>query len=171
MELWDILDIDRNKTKRLHEQGKEMKKGDYHLVVHIWIINSEGKILITQRTPNKDYPLHWETTGGYAIKGDTSIMAALREVKEEMGLKLDVKRGFLLSSTTIWPDHLDAWVFYQDFDINDIKFQEGETCDAKWATIDKIKSIVKQNNFVPLWAYVKKVFELAEKERRKKCLK
>lgn len=41
MELWDIYDKYRQKTGRTHERGNTMKEGDYHLVVHVWIINDK----------------------------------------------------------------------------------------------------------------------------------
>jgi serine/threonine-protein kinase len=34
-ELWDILDINRNKTGRLHERGKPMDAGDCHFIVQV----------------------------------------------------------------------------------------------------------------------------------------
>ena len=54
MELWDIYDKDRNKTGRTMKRGEPMKDGDYHLVVHICIFSSDGKMLIQQRQPFKD---------------------------------------------------------------------------------------------------------------------
>ena len=39
-EFWDIYDKNGNRTDHFHERGKPMQKGDYHLVVHVWIINS-----------------------------------------------------------------------------------------------------------------------------------
>ena len=41
-ELWDILDENGNKTGRLHERGKPMNKGEYHLEVSVWIENDNG---------------------------------------------------------------------------------------------------------------------------------
>jgi Isopentenyldiphosphate isomerase len=49
-ELWDIVDENGNKTGLLHEKGKPMRKGDYHLSVSVWILNSNGEFLISQRT-------------------------------------------------------------------------------------------------------------------------
>ena len=46
MEQWDIYDKCFVKTGRTHERGKTLEEGDYHLVVHIYPINSKGQILI-----------------------------------------------------------------------------------------------------------------------------
>ena len=48
-ELWDILDENGNKTGCLHERGKPMRKGEYHLTVNVWIENDNGEYLIHGR--------------------------------------------------------------------------------------------------------------------------
>ena len=82
MEIWDLYNIDR-KVIGEHVRGNEMPEDAYHLVVHIWIKNSEGKYLMTQRSSKKaKCPLKWECVGGAVLKGESSIHAAIREVKE-----------------------------------------------------------------------------------------
>ena len=49
MEYWDIYDVYRNKTGRTGIRGEQVAPGDYHLVVHVIIFNSDGKMLIQQR--------------------------------------------------------------------------------------------------------------------------
>lgn len=100
-EVWDIYDINRNKTERFHERGKPLTDGDFHLVVHVWKYNSAGEWLIDKRTPryeNDDLGGKWETTGGAAVTGDDSLTAALREAKEELGIDLDPNDGELFLS-------------------------------------------------------------------------
>ena len=79
-ELWDIYDSDRNPTGRVEPRGS-LVIGDYHLVVHIWLMNEKGEILVTQRAQNKPWGLFWETTGGSVLAGETSLQAAVREVR------------------------------------------------------------------------------------------
>ena len=58
----------------------------YHLVVHVWIRNSKGEYLISQRSANRPtYPLMWECVGGSVVKGEDSLQGAIREAKEEVG--------------------------------------------------------------------------------------
>jgi 8-oxo-dGTP diphosphatase len=92
-ELWDVYDSERNLTGRTHRRADPLHKGDYHLVVHVWLQNSKGEFLISKRAPNKGYPNMWEMVGGSAIMGDDSISAAVREVKEEIGLDLKRENG------------------------------------------------------------------------------
>ena len=131
MELWDIYDKDRNKTGRTMKRGEPMKDGDYHLVVHICIFSSDGKMLIQQRQPFKDgWSNLWDiTVGGSSVAGDTSIDAAVREVREEVGIQL--------SPVT------------KDVDISSLKLQYEEVQQVKWADADEIKSMIDEGIFIP----------------------
>lgn len=73
MELWDVYDINRNKTNKTMVRGESFAKGNYHLVVHVCVFNSKGEMLIQQRQPFKEgWPNMWDiTVGGSATKGDT----------------------------------------------------------------------------------------------------
>ena len=57
-EYWDIYDADRQKKRGTHLRGKPLADGDYHLVVNIWVYNSRGQVLLTQRHPR--HPLRLE---------------------------------------------------------------------------------------------------------------
>lgn len=149
-ELWDVYDENRNPTGRLHRRGDYLPKGDYHLVVHVWIQNCEGKFLITERSPNKGFPNMWEATGGSALTGDSSLDAALREAREETGLILDTGNGKRVLSYK-GDDHFsDVWLFRQDFDLKDVVFQEGETCGAMYASKEEILRMRDEGKLVPL---------------------
>ena len=93
MELWDIYDIDRQKTGKLCQRvdGKALADQDYHLVVHICLFNPQGQLLIQRRQLDKaGYPGLWDVTAaGSALAGETSAQAAARELFEEMGIRHD----------------------------------------------------------------------------------
>lgn len=150
-EIWDVLDENRCLT------GETMLRSEhpsekYHLVVHIWIKNSNGEWLISKRTPNKHYPLLWECTGGSALAGEDSITAALREVKEELGINLEKEKGSLYKTIKrpVYHDYCDVWLFEHNCNINEIVLQEDETCDAMWASSEIIFNLIDNNEFVPI---------------------
>lgn len=147
-ELWDIYDRNRQKTGRTHRRGDPFREGDYHLSMHIWIMNPQGEFLITKRSPNKGFPNTWEATGGSALAGEDSLTAALRETKEETGITLDPRCGKLVLEQ--WGDHYvcDVWLFRQNVSLEDVVLQEGETCDVKYATPEEIKEMTEQGDFV-----------------------
>ena len=62
-EVWDLYDAKGNKTGYTLVRGRPIPEGCYHLVVSVWIINNRGEYLLSQRHPDKPYPLRWECTG------------------------------------------------------------------------------------------------------------
>lgn len=148
-EIWDVYDENRRKTGRVHRRGDFLRPGDYHLVVHVWIQNRHGEYLITKRAPNKGFPNMWETTGGSALQGDDSLRAALREVKEETGLTLVPESGKCILSYRRSDAFTDVWLFRQEFDLEKVVLQEGETTDKMKADKNKIRALLKEGAFVP----------------------
>lgn len=60
MELFDLYDDERNFTGETIERGKPLPENRYHLVIHICIFGSDGKMLIQQRQPfKKGFPDKW----------------------------------------------------------------------------------------------------------------
>lgn len=157
-ELWDVYDRERRLTGRFHRRGEPLQPGDYHMVIHVWIQNSKGQFLITKRSPNKGFPNMWECTGGSALAGDDSLSAAMREVREETGLNLNPKNGKVILSGNGTDYFYDIWVFQQDFNLKDVVFLEGETCDANYATAKEIIKMQQEGIFVP-YEYLQVLFE------------
>ncbi|MBE6959270.1 MAG: NUDIX domain-containing protein [Ruminococcaceae bacterium] len=149
IELWDVLDENRQPTGRLHRRGETLPDGDYHLTVHVWTRRRDGKFLLTKRSANKTFPLMWETTAGSAVAGDDSLSAALREVREETGLILKPENGRLILTHKSRHTFADIWLFEQEFSLADVVLQDGETCDAKLATKEEILQMDKDETLVP----------------------
>ncbi len=152
-ELWDVLDENRMPTGRVHRRGDPLPAGDFHLTVHVWLKDSQGRFLITKRAPNKGYANLWECTGGSALAGDDSLTAAVREVKEETGLIIDPTKGRCILKRKSWDWFNDVWLFEQDFDLNDVILQPGETTEAKAADAAEILEMEAQGEMVP-FAYL-----------------
>ncbi|MCL1884505.1 MAG: NUDIX domain-containing protein [Defluviitaleaceae bacterium] len=156
-EFWDILDKNGNKTGRLHERGHTitnvMKQGEYHLVVHVWIMNRKNEFLISKRTPNKSYPNMWECTGGSAVASDDSATTAVKEVQEELGVILEPQNGqlfkrYIRAYDNGSGDFVDVWLFRQDINLSTIRFQVNETCDAVFADKSKIEQMIADGTFI-----------------------
>lgn len=159
-ELWDLYDRDRNRTGRLHERGKPIPQGLYHLVVSIWIVNSQDQYLMSQRHPGRPYPKCWECTGGSVVAGETSLQGAVREVKEELGLSLDTSTAQLIYQTRRedCQDFYDVWRFQSDAPIASLKLQSSEVIAAKWMERDMIYELQRQGKLHPLINYLDLVF-------------
>lgn len=151
MELWDIYDKNRNKTGKTIKRGERLKQGEYHLIVHIWIKNSNNEFLIQQRSEKVKNPLVWSTTGGSAVAGEDSFTAALREVKEELGIDLKDKKGYLFEEGIYEEDNQqylsDTYLYFIDIDIKDLKLQTEEVKQAKYEKMSKIKEMMANDEF------------------------
>ena len=173
-EVWDVYDKERNKTGRLHERGKPMTPGDYHIIVHVWKYNAKGEWLIDKRTPRygrSDLDGKWETTGGCAVTGDDSLNAALRESKEELGIDLHPQRGILFSSTDQrWEDghtaFIDVWVFECNEMIENVVPDEREVSEVMWASADTIRTMINAGEFLD-YSYFE---EMVREWRAAKCV-
>ena len=162
MELWDIYDNNRNHTGRTHVRGDPLTKGDYHIVVLVWIVNHFGHILLTKRHPDKHWPNMWECTGGCVIAGEDSLSGAIREAKEEIGLLLDPSLGRLIKNYIGMDTIYDAWLFIEDVDLNHVRFQPGEITDAMFVNKALLQSMFDKNQIVPTLEFI---LELIETDR------
>lgn len=93
----------------------------------------------------------WECTGGSALKGETSIEVAIREVKEELGINVNKSNARLIGTTLRYykgcPDILDVWLFKEDINIKDITIQKEEVNDVMWANMEKIIKMKNKGEF------------------------
>ncbi len=164
MELWDIYDENRVKTGRTIVRGEEMQPGDYHMVVHICIFSSDGKMLIQQRQPfKKGWSGMWDVTvGGSAVSGDTSRTAAVREVKEEIGLDIDLNGVRPVMTVNFERGFDDYYIIEKDVDITVLTLQPEEVKAVKWADCEQICDMIDSGEFIP---YEKEIIGLLFKFR------
>ena len=150
-EIWDLYDENRMPTGRTHRRGDPMKPGEYHLDIHGAIFNSQNQLLIQQRQPFKrGWPNIWDlTVGGSAKAGETSRMAAEREVCEELGLKLDLT-GIRPQMTLHFDEGFDDYYFIQkEIDIQELKLQEEEVRQVKWVTKEEALQMQEEGILAP----------------------
>lgn len=159
MELWDVYDRNRTFKGKTMIRGNEIRKDDYHLVVHVCIFNSKGEMLIQKRQSFKEgWPGMWDVTvGGSAVAGDDSISAAEREVYEEIGLKLDLREERPFLTVHFDKGFDDIYIIIKDVDINSLKLQYEEVARVKWASGKDILYMIDENTFIP---YKKSIIEL-----------
>lgn len=155
MELWDLYDRNRNKLNKDHIRGEKLSKGEYHLVVHVWIKNDKNEYLISQRSQNKKYPLFWECVGGSVIKDETTYDAAIRETFEEVGV--DLKNSDFSLITTFIRDEYQDIVDVYEFNYNGEPSLElattDEVIDVKWMKKEEIATLYKQGKLMKTLKY------------------
>lgn len=64
------------------------------IIVTAAIIEDGGKILITQRKKGANEELKWEFPGGKLEEGESPEECLIREIKEELGIDIEVEQAF-----------------------------------------------------------------------------
>lgn len=153
MEYWDLYDEHFQKIGRTHLRGEKIPKGTYHLVVHVCIFNQKGEMLIQQRQYFKEgWPNLWDVTmSGSALKGETSQQAAMREVKEELGLDIDLTNCRPSLTNHFEQGFDDIYLIHQEVDLSKLHLQYEEVQDVKWASQQEILKLMKEGQFIPYY--------------------
>ncbi len=155
MELWDLYTKDRRLTGKTHERGVPIEKGYYHLAVHVWIVNRQGLLLLSQRVESRPtFPLLWECVAGSVVKGEDSLRGAIRETKEEVGIDLDESNGKVVLTKTRERDIMDVWFFKYDGKVDLKNATTDEVAQTKWVTKEDLEELRKDGKLVPTLSYI-----------------
>ncbi|HWR90220.1 MAG TPA: NUDIX domain-containing protein [Dissulfurispiraceae bacterium] len=90
----EILEIVDRQGRKIGQAPRSVIHSDpklIHRVVHVFVFHSDGRLLLQKRSLNKDlYPGRWDTSvGGHISPGEDAMTAALREMREELGISCD----------------------------------------------------------------------------------
>lgn len=150
MEWNDVYDADRRPTGRRRLRGEGFAAGEYGLAVCVWVYDGRGRILLTQRAPQKSFPLTWENSGGAAQAGESSRTAVRRELFEETGIIADESEFEFMETTRSDCFFFDHYFLLRSTPIEQIVLQPGETVDARWVTLDEAYEIARTQMCEPI---------------------
>ena len=145
--------FDEDGTTRMHPRYRSEVCSEgtrrWHGVADVWIVNRDGMILCTQRSPAKqNNPNKWQTrAGGHVRAGETYLQTAVSELYEELGLKAAPENLFFIAKTKN-PGRMHVcqiYVFVFDGGLNDLRFTDNETIEAKWYSFDAYKKDLEKN--------------------------
>lgn len=148
-EVWDILEANGRPTGKTTLRGQcALKRGEYHLVVHIWVISSDGRILIQRRADDKKLmPGEWAATGGAAVSGEDSFTAASRELFEELSIPSNKDTLKNLVRLKRRNSLLDVWAIKTDVAVENLTLQASEVAEAKWVSPEYLKNMIAKGEF------------------------
>lgn len=145
MEEWnDIYLKNREKTGRVHLRGTPWKKGEFGLVVCVWVYDGRGKLLLTRRAPQKSFPGTWENSGGAAKAGENSLEAIRRELFEETGILAEPEEFEPIGSDRDECTFYDFYCLRNSTPISRIRLLPGETDDVMWADFRQVHRMVEE---------------------------
>ncbi len=149
MEVWDILDRNGQPIGKTVERRRVcLAKGEYHLVVHIWVLGSDGRVLIQRRSFDKPLmPGEWAAIGGSAVSGETAEVAACRELCEEMGIEASESELKLIKHMVRKNSILNIFLVCKTLPVSELKLQAEEVSEAKWVHRNKLRQMIKNGEF------------------------
>lgn len=148
MEIRDLYDINKKLTGKTIRSCDKIPDGNYILVVLVMIENSNGDFLIQKRADGKKSL--YGATGGHCKSGETGLMGAITETKEELGIELKPEELTLLYDGRQDDTQVFFEVFYtqKDLNINDLKIQKDEVDYVEWMDVNKIKRLAGKSQFL-----------------------
>lgn len=151
MEILDLYTNDRIKSGKTMVRGDNIPNGYYRMVITVCIFNSNGEMLIQQRQPFKEgWQNLWDlSVVGSATAGETSQIAAQRELYEELGYSYSFEDKRASISISFDEGFVDIYVLKTDIDIKLLNLQYEEVQNVRWATKNDIFSMIDNHTFIP----------------------
>ena len=148
MERWDLLDENGNLTGKTMIRGRSMRAGQYHLVVHIWVVDNKGRILLQRRAPTRRLmPGVWAATGGSAVAGEDSETAARRELEEELSICTKPGEMQHIAHLRRRNAFTDVWLLKRDVDASSLTLQTEEVAEVRWVTEQELRVMIVKGDF------------------------
>lgn len=150
MEYFDILERDGSKSGKIAPKDEELLEGEYDLGAHAYIHNSKGEFLIQKRAKTKQFlPGGWDIHMGHVMAGETSKEAIIREIHEELGIKID---DITFLKRVLWEKYnhfIDIFVLCKDINISDLTIQKSELDNVKFISAEQMINLIKSMDYRP----------------------
>lgn len=146
-EQWDLVDGERRPLGKTHVRGEQLAVDTYHTVIEVFTFDVNGNVLLSQRHPDKTYPLLWEGTGGSILAGETSRQGAVRELREEIGLSVEPDQLEWVATLRRETYFLDLYRYRADapLQLDDLMLQEDEVVAVRlvdWSEMMALDDLV-----------------------------
>lgn len=149
MEYIDIFDENNNPIGKVKERNQAHEDGDFHRTAHIWIMNKDKEILLQKRSAtNKNHPNCWDTSSaGHIRAGETVLQAAIRELKEELGVEIEKEelKFIAIVKRTKSPKNNEFQYIYLIESNNSIDkyiFKDNEVAEVKYVYYKDLEKMV-----------------------------
>ena len=161
-EFLNLIDEHSRLTRSAKPRSLVHRDGDLHPTVHIWLIKRRDMgifVLLQKRAPGKDVnPGKYDVSAaGHVSQGGEFRHAAVRELKEELGIETTGERLELIGLLnnvekygSINDNELSAvYLCREEIDADNLDLQESEVSEVCWAEIDEMLSVMKNGGFPP----------------------
>lgn len=153
-------------TKEGEPTGKSILKSDahklgyYHPTVHLWLYNDDQQVLLQRRVLEKNtFPGKWDVSvAGHISAGDTPEATAIREGKEELGVRITPEQlifiGVMRSDIQHAEDLIDRefhhiYAMNCNLRIDQFILQKEEVMDVRWINLGMLQETLTTPNSIP----------------------
>ncbi|MDF2866474.1 MAG: hypothetical protein K0R72_1292 [Clostridia bacterium] len=151
MELLDVFN--RENTKKIMEEDRDIvhKNSLWHRQVAIWVMNDKNEVLLQRRSPQKkQHPNKYSVCAGHIDANEEVILAALRELKEEIGLSETIGNIEFIDMYVNEEEGNNnfkyTYLIRTNKKINEFKMQDEEVCELKYITLDELEKMIKNED-------------------------
>ena len=176
MELIDIFDENNNPTEEIKEKQQAHEDGNFHRTAHVWIINNEKELLLQKRSATKkSHPNCWDISGaGHVKAGESVIEGAIRELKEELGIRIKENQLNFITIVKSIENHKNhefqyVYLLKCNNKIEDYTFEDEEVSEVKYVYFEKLENMVEnrvegllihEEEYKALFRYIRENFKI-----------
>lgn len=152
MEYLDVLNEKGEKTGKIKLREECHRDGDWHKVAYIFVVNSKGEIILQKRSKEKaTNPNKWTASAsGHLSVGDTDLEGAMRELEEEIGVKVNRQElNYLFTVKEQYSDNklkishiANVYMVLKEVKLQDLTLQKEEVSDVKYVHYKEFEKIL-----------------------------
>lgn len=156
MEIFDELNDKGELTGQKIARDEAHKTGAWHKAVVLFLLNKKKQVLLQKRSmEKKNWPGRWDvTSGGHVDSGETGVEAAIRELREELGINIDSKEVALIGTAMssdieggmINRHFNEYYVAQKEVDVDTLTLQKGEVDEVKWIPCANLEELVEKRS-------------------------
>lgn len=147
----DIYNEDGTPAGYTASKKEAHEKGLWHRAAHVWFVNNQKEILLQRRAKNREsHPDKYDiSAAGHLSAGDSMVEGALREIEEELGIKISEEELIYLgdiskestqhNGTYINKEHDSVYLVKKDIPIEDFTISQEEVDHIKYIPLDEFK--------------------------------
>lgn len=149
-EIFDVVDEHGNVIGRATREQVHSDRSLIHRSVHVHVFDSRGRLFLQKRSADKDIqPGRWDTSvGGHVDAGEDADRAAVREIREELGIR-GVAPRFMYSYIWRSPVETELVSTYGVLWDGPVSMLESELDDGRYWEPEEIAARIGERLFTP----------------------
>ena len=162
-EIFDVVNerdevIDRAPRSEVHRRGL------LHRAVHILVFNAAGNVFLQKRSASKDsHPQTWDSsTSGHVDSGEDYDTAAIRELREEIGLVVNTSPERLFKIAACGEtDQEFVWIYRIESE-GPFTLHPDEIEDGDWFAPETVSRLIEEQpaDFAPAFRHLWQLYSV-----------